>query len=219
MAARSWLDAVLDWLYVPKCGLCGVADRPAICGFCESEFETWRADPVEPGPELGLDSLVWAVSYQGRASQAVRRLKYDRVTSLALPMAAYVHRVAADASMDGADLIAPVPIHWSRRFYRGFNQAELLCQGFPKDRVRPDVVKRVRSTRPQASLSPSERRRNLAGAFFATDAVAGASVLLVDDVVTSGHTLAECARALREAGAVEVSAVTFAGTWAVADGA
>ncbi|MFQ3587979.1 MAG: phosphoribosyltransferase family protein [Fimbriimonadaceae bacterium] len=217
MAGRSWLDAVLDWVYAPKCGLCGVADRPAVCGFCESEFERGPIDPIEPAAELGLDALVWAYSYRGRASQAVRRLKYDRVTSLARPMAAHVRRVAAECSLDGADLVVPVPIHWSRRFHRGFNQSELLCREFPVDRVRPGAVARVRPTRPQASLSPAERRRNLAGAFVADRAIEGASVLLIDDVVTSGTTLSECARACREAGAASVSAVAFAGTWEVAD--
>lgn len=218
MAEPSWFDRLLDWVYVPKCGLCGLADRPAVCGFCESQFERGPDEALELGGELGIDGLVWAFSYRGRASQAVRRLKYDRVTSLARPMALQIRRIAAECSVDGVDMVVPVPIHWSRRFHRGFNQSEMLCAAFEPEQVFPDAMRRVRPTHSQASLGPLERRRNLEGAFLADPAMAGASVLLVDDVVTSGHTLAECAKACRAAGAVSVFAVTFAGTWEVVDG-
>lgn len=107
------------------------------------------------------------------------------------------------------DAVVPVPIHWSRKFYRGFNQSELMVRGMQD--VRTDLIWRVRATRPQVGLSIEERMRNLRGAFRASFEAAGMTVLLVDDVATSGGTAIECARALREAGAREVGALTYAG--------
>jgi ComF family protein len=110
------------------------------------------------------------------------------------------------------DVIVPVPLHWTRLFGRGFNQSRLLCQGLPPSLVRPAVLRRVRATKPQSSLSAEERLLTLNGAFRAQEAMAGKDVLLVDDVVTSGTTANECAKVLRAAGAKSVSLLAFAGT-------
>jgi ComF family protein len=116
-----------------------------------------------------------------------------------------------DLDLVDYDLFIPVPIHPSRRRFRGFNQSELLSERLPAERLRPDLLRRVRATLPQASLSPEQRRTNLKGAFSATAEVLGAHIVLIDDVLTSGTTALECAKALKEAGAREVVAVAFAG--------
>lgn len=147
--------------------------------------------------------------YEGRAAQAVRRLKYGRATSLAAAMA---DDLASHIRALGEDLIVPVPIHRRRRGERGFNQAELLCQGRHDRPVSTTAIRRVRMTPPQASLPVAERAENLRGAFRADPReVEGRKVLLVDDVVTTGHTARECAAALMAAGAIEVGVLAFAG--------
>jgi ComF family protein len=145
--------------------------------------------------------------YTGRPAQAVRRLKYSRCTSLAGFMADEVAEAVSRFGLD-PDLVVPVPIHWSRRCMRGFNQADLLCEGL--DSV-PQALRRVRRTRPQVGLTDAERRTNLVGAFRATAIVKGQRVLLIDDVLTSGQTARECARALFGAGATEVGVLAFCG--------
>jgi ComF family protein len=107
------------------------------------------------------------------------------------------------------DLVVPVPIHWSRRSMRGFNQSELLAEKLPG--VCRSALVRRRRTRAQARLSREERIDNLAGAFRARPIVSGKSVLLVDDVLTSGETARECARALAASGATEIAILAFAG--------
>lgn len=154
----------------------------------------------------------WAVcyTYEDRAAQAVRNLKYRRSTSLAGFMAAEMEK-ARCLYADSLDTIIPVPIHWSRRCQRGFNQAELLCESMPRNLVQPKLLRRIRATRPQVGLTHEERLTNLRGAFQAGN-VEGKSVLLVDDVLTSGQTARECAQALMDAGALEVGFLAFAGS-------
>jgi len=176
------------------------------CEACRSEFLT-----AEPEYEALNDPLLTyrlcLFQYEGRAAQAVRRLKYERATSLAPWMAERVAEAVAAHRLD-PELVIPVPIHWSRRCQRGFNQAEVLCASIP--RVQRTLM-RIRRTRPQVGLSLDERAKNLAGAFRSESSLVGQRVLLVDDVFTTGHTARECARSLRAAGAAEVGVLAFCG--------
>lgn len=159
-------------------------------------------------PDGPLDGVVSLFAYTGRAAQAVTDLKYGRHTALARPM--------SEMLLETADRIAPshkvvpVPIHWLRRSARGFNQAELLCQSFPKDSVDTRVLQRSRLTLPQAGFQRKRRLGRLAGAFECAP-IPGWSVLLVDDVTTSGETGRECAAAMKRAGATKVLLLTFSG--------
>ncbi|MCX7801061.1 MAG: ComF family protein [Fimbriimonadales bacterium] len=163
-----------------------------------------RIESLDDGPAVGAAFL-----YEGRAGQAVRRLKYERATALGAPMAALLAQAAGRMGLDRVDAIVPVPIHFLRRCSRGFNQSELLCEGFDRTKVRPDLLRRVRSTRPQVGLSREQRSRNLRGAFRASPAVEGLRVLLVDDVLTGGFTMRECASTLIAAGAAGVQGLVF----------
>jgi ComF family protein len=164
----------------------------------------------EDSPDPVLSFRVSAYAYDSRAAQAVRRLKYSRATSLAGFMSNAVATAACDAELVEDRLIIPVPIHWSRRCSRGFNQAELLCEGFPKAVVKRRLLFRSRATPPQASLRAEQRKVNLVDAFRVDGRLDGHRIMLVDDVVTTGHTARECARVLMAAGAIDVGLVTFA---------
>lgn len=212
-ARHSWSsfsERALDLLFPPKCALCDVlADEP-ICGVCLSDFRETSV-PYRPVLDGGpLDFVCSLYAYEGRAAQAVRRLKYSRATSLARPLSEWMLEGFERFGL-AADAVIPIPIHWSRRCLRGFNQAELLSERLPRDLVRPELLARVKATRPQVGLSRDERMRNLAGAFRASPTVRGLSVLLIDDVVTSGHTAAECASELRRCGATEVGVLALTG--------
>ena len=110
------------------------------------------------------------------------------------------------------DAVVPVPLHWRKRWSRGFNQAELLARPIAKRRQIPVLraLRRKRSTEVQATLAVAGRRRNVQGAFEARLNVAGKRILLVDDVMTTGATASACAMALKRAGAKSVSLVTVA---------
>lgn len=115
----------------------------------------------------------------------------------------------------GAQVVIPVPLHWWRRFRRGYNQAEALAAAIAVRlgvEHRPGWLRRVRPTPSQAQLAESARRTNVRGAFRASRGarLAGRTVLLVDDVLTTGSTASEAARALRQAGAVAVHVAVLA---------
>lgn len=209
-AKHSWtnsLDAALRAVFPPQCSLCGVMGGPPICAVCLGEMEPFE-EPLQPGSGP-LDGWGAAFRYTGRAAQAVQRLKYGRATSLGAPLAEIVAQTVSDFGLETLDAVVPVPIHWRRRFFRGFNQAELLSGGLDRERAKPHWLQRCRPTPPQASLHGLARLENLTDAFEASGEVAGRSILLVDDVRTSGRTFEACAQALKAAGADSVFAVAF----------
>jgi ComF family protein len=210
-AASLWTSFCregLSWIYPSKCALCGLIAEGSPCDVCASQMELATPQFISESTESPLAFRACVFAYQGRAAQSVRKLKYSRSTSLSHFMAAQVAIRVRQVAEENC-LIVPVPLHRSRLAVRGFNQAELCSaqlSGFDSSALR-----RIRATRPQAGLTLRERERNLEGAFWSSPSVAGRPIVLTDDVVTSGHTARECARALREAGAVSVGIVAFCG--------
>jgi ComF family protein len=120
---------------------------------------------------------------------------------------------AAREFIEEADFIAPAPMHWRRLAERSFNQAAWLAKALARATGkpwRPSALRRVKKRRSQEGLSASERRRNVQGAIKAGGRFEGKTILVVDDVFTTGATLEACARALRKAGAAKVHGVTLA---------
>jgi competence protein ComFC len=202
------LSSLLDLLYPRKCAMCGSFSEEPVCGTCFSHFQAQEPNKYRTTDPLDFGSALF--DYTGIGARCVQRLKYERVTSLASWMAHLMREGAEERGLLEADAIVPVPIHWSRECMRGFNQAHLLCESMPLERVRKDLLRRSKATRPQVGLTHEERLNNLDGAFSAKDCSGLASVLLIDDVLTSSGTGRECAAVLKKAGVKEVGLFCFA---------
>lgn len=163
----------------------------------------------------GFDAAYCFGSYEGVLRQLIHLYKYGRVKTLAGTLGGLL--VRALPRDEQFDMVVPVPLHWRRRWSRGFNQSALLARGLARRTGFPYLaaLRRTRSTAAQAGLSNTMRRKNVASAFqvrrggFAGK-VSGRRILLIDDVMTTGATAAACANALRRAGATRVALLTVA---------
>lgn len=160
----------------------------------------------------GFDAVYCFGAYDGRLRELIHLYKYGKVAPLAGPLGAWL---AGAIPRDTAfDTVTPVPLHWRRRWDRGFNQSALLAGEVARRyglRVSP-ALRRVRATTSQAGLTSSRRRANVSGAFEVRrkQAVEDRRILLVDDVLTTGATASACGTAMKRAGARSVTVLTLA---------
>ena len=165
---------------------------------------------------LHFDSAVAVYRSRGLVRQLLHQFKYGRQQHLRYPIAGWLGESLHDPRLRGRhfDAVVPVPLHPARERERGFNQAALLAELFAAAASLPlrPALERIRYTTTQTAHDRAERMENLRGAFRLrkNKDVRGLHVLLIDDVLTTGSTLSECARVLRAAGAVSVHAATAA---------
>jgi ComF family protein len=196
-----WLT--LDWLGNNGCAQCGLpleATEAASCGRCLAA----------PPP---LERMRAAVIYGPLSRVIALKLKYGRKVALARTMARFM------APLRGSDadaaVVVPVPLHRRRLWWRGFNQAGLVANhlgrawGLPVDQ---HLLRRTRATPALKGMNEGQRRRAVSGAFALADGrdVTGRTVILIDDVMTSGSTAAACAATLRRAGARRIELISWA---------
>lgn len=174
----------------------------------------------------GFDAAYSFGFYENELRKLIQLFKYGRIQTLSAPLGKLLARALPHEQ--SFDVIVPMPLHWRKRWQRGFNQAELLAREIGRRTNIPvrNALRRVRSTASQAGLTSAKRRENVSGAFQASrrtgyvgaalfptktrKALDGLSVLLIDDVMTTGATAASGARALKRAGARQVTLLTLA---------
>lgn len=207
---------------IPVCSACLSAITPLaaeyFCAACQAPFAS--PYPLDENQLCGLcrrgargfDRCYSYGFYEGTLARLIQLLKYERIEPLAPVLGGLLSdSLPREIVFDG---IVPMPMHWTRRYVRGFNQAELLAVDLSRRTGIPvlEVVRRSRLTRAQVGLSDHHRRRNVSGAFAVrrSDRLEGRHVLLIDDVLTTGATAAACAAALKKAGAARVTVLTVA---------
>ncbi len=236
----SIFHRVLDFIFPSSCSYCrapiGDSEIPYFCPSCWADFAP-IAGPVCPtcgrpfdSPESlqhspghlclacrqsppQFDQALAVGQFEGPLREAIHQFKYRPCRSLGKPLGDWMaERVRLLSSID---MVMPVPLHAKRLRQRGFNQALLLAHRMSERHAVPlfcDNLIRMRSTRPQVELTGDERIKNVKGAFTLRypGKVTGKSVVLIDDVFTTGATMNECAHVLKQAGAMQVTAFTLA---------
>ena len=207
--------ALLDLLYPSRCPFCGrVLERgeDRMCTLCQRGLP-WTDGP---GPAVeGCDLCLSPLFYRGGARDAVHRYKFKGGAGLSGLFGELMSQCLGDRRDGPADLVTWVPLHSKRKKRRGYDQAELLARRVAELRGIPaaSTLEKVRLTDVQSRQSAeADRRANVEGAYRALPGLdlTGRRVVLVDDVVTTGSTLAQCAACLRCAGAAAVVGLTFA---------
>jgi ComF family protein len=225
-AAHALFRTALDFVYPPFCPLCenGVHDSgDFICSACLDSLQL-RRQPAQTiatastlsSPRSSFDGIYALYEYETNMQQIVHYLKYRGYKRIALQLGNRLgHFLLPHLVSNPVDGLVPVPLHRKRHRERGFNQAELLARAIAQVIEKPvfnDVLFRTRNTPPQANLNRDARLHNVAGAFKTAQGTRfdSLSLAIVDDVFTTGSTIDECAKVLRKAGAVYITALTVA---------
>lgn len=210
-------EKVLDLLFPPKCPYCQQIledPRATVCPDCQPRLP-WLEGKVGERRIDFADGCFSPLAYRDAVPGAVHRYKFSRVRALGKPLAALMAQCLSDRLPEGADLITWAPLSKKRLRERGFDQAELLAREVGRLLSIPaaPALEKTRNTSPQSELEEeSARRANARGAYALLPGadLTGRRVVLVDDVVTSGSTLSECAALLRQGGAAQVYCLTLA---------
>lgn len=234
---KAALRPVLDFALPPRCPACGVIvdDLGLLCGDCWSsvdfigeplcalcgvEIPAFAGEGAQCGACLAtpppFDRARAVMRYGETGRTIAHRLKYGRRVSLADVMAGHMARLLPDCAVENMILV-PVPLHRWRIWSRGFNQAALIARKIGKRTglsVEVDLIRRIKSTPPLHALRRSERTKIVQGAFAlapgANAKMPGKTIILVDDIWTTGATASACARLLRKGGAGQIHIICWA---------
>jgi ComF family protein len=216
MAAGPTIDKMLraleDALMPLRCVFCGTRtciEERYICAGCDDDLP--RIESTPPPVSSPLECELAPLAYEFPVDAAIKALKFQRRLFYAPAFASLLCEQSAELPRD-IDAVLPVPLHWRRRWMRGFNQALEIGKPLARHLGLPVLhgVVRHRATPFQSGLSAHARARNLRAAFSVRGPLSCRHVLIVDDVITTGMTLRELARVVKKAGAGKVSALAIA---------
>jgi ComF family protein len=225
---------IIDILFPIKCIACNTEEEwlcrkcfkdiklneKSICPICEKNETPDGRTCFSCKKKSSLDGLIVTTSYKNTLiAQAIHFFKYRFIFDLHLPLAKLMTSSLQSSDVPICDFIIPIPLHSKRLRWRGFNQSELLAKYISQNLLPTEIIlenqilSRIKNTKPQMKIGHfKERQYNIKNAFFISnpEKIKGKSILLVDDVATTGSTILECAQILKKNGAKEVFAIVIA---------
>ncbi|MBE7017082.1 MAG: ComF family protein [Ruminococcaceae bacterium] len=211
----SFFSAFLDILFPPRCVFCRkiISGGGKVCSECVKSLPETFSNACQKGDFFSV--CVSPLYYEDNVRESLLRFKFNGATGNASVYAEYLAKCISAELSGRYDLISWVPLSKKRYKERGYDQAMLLAMAtaLELDDVAVSTLEKTVHVKKQSTMgSPEKRRANISGAYSAPDRelIQGKRILLIDDIVTSGSTLSECARTLRAAGAAEVLCATVA---------
>ncbi|MDL2280932.1 ComF family protein [Selenomonadales bacterium OttesenSCG-928-I06] len=212
---KEWFNSLLDIFYPPKCPFCRnyTPKRNFFCDNClNKDIKDFKIEKIDIANYslLYLDSCFSICDYDKQIRKIIINLKFHDKKNNAICLTQLLDKKAYNF-FKNIDYVVPVPLSEKRLQTRGFNQTELIFKDWAtkENLIWFDILKRVRETKPQWQLNLNERKANIKNAFAIKDTpektlIKNKTILLVDDIFTSGQTMQECAKALKKAGAKKV---------------
>ncbi len=217
-------------LYPPFCISCEIrlkSDESRICSKCWNQFPTLeRSDSsyVKTRERFQSEGIIsdclapFSFEKEGTLQRVIHFLKYEGFTSFGVRLGEEIGRaILSTQEMKSADILVPIPLHQLKRRERGYNQSDYICKGISlltNIPVRPSLLKRVRYTQSQTKLNQVERSENVNGAFRINSSknkiLQGKTIILVDDVITTGATMRACAEELKQIGVAKIFSASVA---------
>ncbi len=210
------IDEALDLLFPPRCAFCRrllTGKRRGVCGDCLVKLP-WVPAAVQEKSVKNIAKCVAPLYYEGAVRESLLRYKFSGLTVYRQIYGEFV-RKSIDENEISCDIITWAPLSRARLRKRGYDQARLIAEAVGKLLSVPtaELLRKIKDTPPQSGVGgAADRARNASGAYVCTDAeaVRGKRVLIIDDILTTGATLSECAGVLRNAGAGEIFAAAVA---------
>ena len=213
------LDKILDLIFLPVCGVCGRIDKNSLCKKCEIELKkqaVFGIDNYREDCQKLFDEHLYIFTYSGVIRDIMLNYKfnddsylYKTFTNFLLKNKNFVENI------NSYDIIVPVPLSKKRKMERGYNQSLLIAKEISKStkiKINNDCLKKVKNIVAQSTLNKEDRQKNIEGAFILKNNknIQNKKVLIIDDIFTTGSTVNECSKIIKQAGATNIGILTIA---------
>lgn len=213
------LDKILDLIFPPVCGVCGRIDKNSLCKKCEIELKkqaVFGIDNYREDCQKLFDEHLYIFTYSGVIRDIMLNYKfnddsylYKTFTNFLLKNENFVENI------NSYDIIVPVPLSKKRKMERGYNQSLLIAKEISKStkiKINSDCLKKVKNIVAQSTLNKEDRQKNIEGAFILKNNknIQNKKVLIIDDIFTTGSTVNECSKIIKQAGATNIGILTIA---------
>jgi len=223
---KSLSKPLIDFIYPPCCSFCQsllTVGKDLLCTTCWNELPIYSlsanirdeiAEKMQIPVLISQANTVWQFDY--RVQHVIHQLKYNHHSWMAYKIALFIAElIQRDYEYSHFDYLIPVPLHKNRQRKRGFNQSQLICNALSKiihTSVNATALRRIKNTESQTKLNRMQRIQNMENAFVIkeNDAIRDKTILLIDDVITTGSTINACAQQLMKSGAKAVYAMSAA---------
>ena len=215
------IEYILNLIYPPKCGICGNTSKEFLCNKCklklkEYELKNKKIKVLSKNKERYIDEIYSIFEYKELIRELILNYKFNNKPYLYKTFSKIIlNNEKICGFLKSYDIIIPVPIHKKKRRKRGYNQTELIAKEITKKldiKVESNVLIKKINTRSQSELSKSDRKNNIKGVFnvIKQERIINKNIIIFDDIYTTGSTVLECAKILKEAGANKIGVLAIA---------